>query len=407
MSYRKLKGTNLFTGREMLDDAVLIIDGDGVVQDILPQKEAGEGIEVFEGIISPGFVNCHCHLELSNMKGLIPEKTGLVNFLLSVVKKRGGSLESNRQAIADAEMEMRKNGIIAVGDICNTVETLPQKLLGNLYYHNFIETIGFVEATANQRFESSYAVFKQFAEQYGLPIESNSIVPHAPYSVSKKLFEMIANFPGNHLLSIHNQEIEAENDFLQYGKGDFLRLYQEMGLDISFFKPTGKRTLESYLPYFYKNQSLILVHNVATGEEDFASMAVGGSQMAGEKSAIGQRSSANLFFCLCPNANKYISGDLPDINLLIEKDCNIVVGTDSLASNKQLDILAELKTIQQHFPHIPTATLLQWATLNGACALQLESITGSFEPGKQPGIVLIEHIDNGKLSPQSKSSSIL
>jgi len=81
------------------------------------------------------------------------------------------------------------------------------------------------------------------------------------------------------------------------------------------------------------------------------------------------------------------------------------------STSKQLDLsrilLEELKTIQHHFPHVPTTTLLQWATLNGAYALQLESITGSFEPGKQPGIVLIEHISNGKLSPQSKSSSIL
>ena len=396
MAYRKLKAGNLFNGTEMLEgDFVLVADEEGVIMDILPASEVGDGIENFEGILTPGFVNCHCHLELSHMKGLIPSKTGLVDFLLSVVKRRALGEDIVQQAIADAEQEMLDNGIVAVGDICNTADTISQKQLGNLYYHNFIETIGFIEASAQQRFDSSLSVLKQFAQLYSLPIESNSIVPHAPYSVSNKLFGLIANFPGNHVISIHNQETAAENEFFESGTGDFFRLYKEMGLDISSFIAPKKRSLANYLPHFYHNQTMLLVHNVATNNADLDWL------------RENHPSPQNIFFCLCPNANEYISGKMPDIDLLIEKKCKMVVGTDSLASNQQLNILEELKTIQVNFPHIPSSTLLQWATKNGAEALQLESILGSFEKGKQPGVLLIENLTDGKLNPASVSRRLL
>jgi cytosine/adenosine deaminase-related metal-dependent hydrolase len=303
-----------------------------------------------------------------------------------------GSPEHIRRAIAEAEEAMLHNGIIAVGDICNTADTLPQKSQGHLYYHNFIETMGFVPQTAADRFARSYAVFEKFAGAYPLPIEANSIVPHAPYSVSSRLFDLIVNFPGNHILTIHNQESEAENEFYLTGKGDFLRLYQTMGLDVSFFAGTGKRSLESYLPHFYPNQSLILVHNVATREEDLL---------------FAMKGPADLFFCLCPNANLYISGQLPDVDLLIEHDCPVVIGTDSLASNHQLSILEEIKTLQNAFPHLLTETLLQWATYNGAAALQLDSLLGSFTPGKQPGVVLIENMQGGRLGDTASVRRLL
>ncbi len=206
------------------------------------------------------------------MKGMLPEGTGMVDFLLAVVRGRGTGAENDvsviRDAIAAAEESMLHNGIVAVGDICNTHHTIRQKAEGRLYYHNFIETMGFIEQTAPLRYADAVKIFQEFAEAYTLPIEANSLAPHAPYSVSPRLFELIANFPGNRLLTIHNQESEAENLFCRTGQGDFLRLYQALGLDTSFFTGTGKRSLAGYLPHFYRNQSLLLVHNVDTREED-------------------------------------------------------------------------------------------------------------------------------------------
>jgi aminodeoxyfutalosine deaminase len=98
---------------------------------------------------------------------------------------------------------------------------------------------------------------------------------------------------------------------------------------------------------------------------------------------------------------------LPDVDLLIKHNCAIVIGTDSLASNHQLNILEELKTLQQNFPHLETKDLLQWATINGAQALQLDTLAGSFEPGKRPGIVLIENTEEKKITTNSTCKRIL
>lgn len=93
--------------------------------------------------------------------------------------------------------------------------------------------------------------------------------------------------------------------------------------------------------------------------------------------------------------------------MLMQNDVNIVLGTDSLASNDQLSILEEMKTLQKNFPGIELATLLKWATINGAQALQMDETLGSFEKGKQPGIVLIEALDQLLLTAESSSRRIL
>ena len=399
MTYRKFKADYLFIGDELTkDDSVLVTTEDGIVQDLIPAADAGEGVEYYPGLLSPGFINCHCHLELSHMKGVLPEKTGLVDFLTAVIRRRG-SAPDGADHIVRAEQEMLAGGIVAVGDICNTADTLSLKTEGRLYYHNFIETMGFIEQSAADRFAHSLGVFKTFAEAYSLPIEANSIVPHAPYSVSPALFRLVAGFPGNHILTIHNQETAAENEFYLSGEGDFLRLYRQMGLDVSFFRGTGKRSLASYLPYFYRNQSLILVHNVSTSEEDLLAA-------SGGPAGLGA-GGPNLYFCLCPNANEYISGQLPDVEMLVRNGCTIVMGTDSLASNHQLSILAEIKTLERAFPQLGVSSLLRWATHNGARALQLDGVLGSFAPGKQPGVVLIENLDGERLGERATARRLL
>ena len=151
--YRKFKADHLFTGTEMLSsNNVLITNEKGKVEKIIDEKDAGEGVEIFKGIISPGFINAHCHLELSHMKGLIPEKTGLVDFVFKVVTQRHFAEKEILDAIEKAEQEMLNNGIVAVGDICNNDLTLHQKEKQNLYYYNFIETSGWLPGLAQQRF---------------------------------------------------------------------------------------------------------------------------------------------------------------------------------------------------------------------------------------------------------------
>src|SRR6195952_642565 len=104
MGYRKFSADHIFTGQELLDTGlVLITDEKGVINEIVPFDNAGDDVETFKGIISPGFINCHCHLELSHMKGMIPEGKGMIPFLLTVMSTRNADEQFILQSIFEAE----------------------------------------------------------------------------------------------------------------------------------------------------------------------------------------------------------------------------------------------------------------------------------------------------------------
>ena len=375
MAFQKIQGTRIFDGYRFQDTTnVLVLDEQGTVVEMVPASEAGSDVRQVAGIISPGFINCHCHLELSHMKGKIAEGTGLVGFVSQVMQQRFFAEEVIVAAIEEAENELLQHGVVAVGDICNTAHTLDQKKKGRIYYHNFIELSGTNPAVANQRFQTGLEVFNRFAKEYSIPVESNSLVPHAPYSVSKPLWSLIQSFPGNHLLTMHNQETPAEDELFRQGTGAFLDLYRAIGFDPALFQPTGTSSLASVAGNFLNNQSVILVHNVCTTASDMQ---------------VAATASANFTWCLCPNANQYISQQLPDMTLFENMDEGVVLGTDSLASNHQLSILSEILTLRAQYQHLSLERLLRWATSNGAKALQLDSLLGSFEPGKKPGVLLL------------------
>lgn len=392
MHYRKFKADYLFTGENILgNNKVLITDIDGKIINITDITEAGGDIETFNGIISPGFINAHCHLELSHLKSLIPEKTGLIEFVFKVVSERHFAEDDILAAIEKAENEMWQNGIIAVGDICNNSLSTAQKIKGNLNYYNFIETSGWHPQVADIRFEKSKNIFDVFTEKR----LKASIVPHAPYSVSENLWEEIIPFFKEKTVTIHNQESAGEDLFFLEGEGDFAGMYKMMNIDNSFYKAKKIRSIESYFEKFSSAASVILVHNTFTKQEDI--------------DFIKKHKSKNqlISFCLCPNANLYIENTLPPVDLFLKNNVNIILGTDSLASNHQLNILEEIKTIFNFFPEIKTETLLQWATLNGAKALQMEDKLGSFEKEKKPGVVLIENVKGEKITTDSKIRKLI
>src|SRR5258706_9356454 len=124
MGLKKFKAAKLFDGYHFLeDDKVLVTDKEGVIEDIISVNDAGDDVQSFDGILTPGLVNCHCHLELSHLKNVIPPHTGLIGFLCSVVTKRDFAPEIIQQEIIKAEEEMYDSGIVAVGDIGNTADT--------------------------------------------------------------------------------------------------------------------------------------------------------------------------------------------------------------------------------------------------------------------------------------------
>lgn len=397
MPYEKYKADFLFTGYEMLNhEHVLITDTKGTVIEIIDGANAGDDVQTFEGILTPSFINCHCHLELSHMKGLIDEQTGLVDFVFNVVTQRHFPEEEILDAIAKAETEMINNGIVAVGDICNNTLTLSQKQKGNLYYYNFIEVSGWLPTLAQQRFERSKTYYDAFNEVRNSKYEmQTAFAPHAPYSVSNELWQLIQPDFQNKTTTIHNQETAFEDAFFKTGKGDFERMYRMMNIDNSFFAPTGKSSIQSVLHQLKEAAKVLLVHNTFINEDDIEQI-----------NFYSKKQQQQFFYCLCVNANNYIENASPPVAMLRHLNCNITLGTDSLASNWGLSILDEIKAIRKHFPTVTTLELLQWATINGAKALSLNDKLGSFESGKKPGIVLIEHATHGNITPISTPRTV-
>jgi cytosine/adenosine deaminase-related metal-dependent hydrolase len=388
--YQKFQATQLFTGTELLQDQlVLITKQDGTVEGIVGLEDAGDDIQSFEGVLSPGFINAHCHLELSHMKGMIPTETGLGEFVKQIVGLRKVPEAQIQEAIVNAEAEMIANGIVAVGDISNTTDTLAQKEKNNLAYYNFVEIYDLDPTLAPDKMIAGLAVQKQFTDS-GL---TASLIPHAPYSVTFALWKLLAKHFGTHTITMHNQETPAENEFFETKTGSFLSMYERTKISLDFFHATGLSSLQSVLPFFKNASTSILVHNSFTTAADINAI---------------DKEMPNTFWCLCPNANQYIEKTMPPIELLQKHSAKIIVGTDSLASNWSLNILDELKTIQKYNPSIPLAEMLTWATLNGALALQMDKRLGSFETGKKPGVVLIEGVNEyGSLTAHTSSRRII
>jgi cytosine/adenosine deaminase-related metal-dependent hydrolase len=388
--YQKFQASQLFTGSQLLDgtDQVLITKADGTVEGIVPLAEAGEDIQIMEGVMSPGFVNAHCHLELSHMKGMIPPHTGLQEFVKQIVALRQVEPEAIQEAIVTAEAEMMANGIVAVGDISNTLDTLEQKAKHHLAYYSFVELYDLDPIRAHDKIIAGIEIQKQFQEN----CVRASLVPHAPYSVSPRLWTLLSEHFESHTISMHNQETPAENEFFRTKSGSFLGMYERTKVNLDFFEATGLSSLQSVLPVLKNATTSILVHNSFTNADDIQAV---------------HDAMNNTFWCLCPNANQYIEQTMPPIELLRSEKAKIVIGTDSYASNWSLSVLDELKTIQKHNPTIPVSEMLQWATLNGARALQMDKHLGSFEKGKKPGIVLLKGVDELNSLRNASSQRIL
>ena len=223
---------------------------------------------------------------------------------------------------------------------------------------------------------------------------SQAIVDQVSRRVEFKLIDakVERKLSNSDVIEIKNwSECDDENELFLSGNGNFLKLFNAILQDDSFFRASGKNSLQTYLPKLDQQEQLILVHNTVSTDEDIR---------------LAHSLKKELYWCLCPNANRYIENKLPDIPMMMKNDCTMVLGTDSLASNHELSILAEIQTIQHYFPLIPLEEMLRWATSNGANALGMQHTLGSFEKGKKPGMVQVENVVSRDRLPENLGISL-
>jgi cytosine/adenosine deaminase-related metal-dependent hydrolase len=359
----------------VLENKILEYKTDGTIAALHDSNSIPEDlVERYRGALVPGFINTHCHLELSHMKGLVETGTSLLPFLKKVVQFRDFPQEVIEQAIRDGDWEMYNNGIVAVGDISNKADTALVKSDSPMDYYTFVEMFDFMQdALTESTIENYSSVFNKQSNQGN---NKKSIVPHAPYTVSRALFSYInKNNEPSATVSIHNQETPEENAFFVSKAGGFIPFYESFGFTLDQFAATGSRSIHYTLENMNPEHKTIFVHNTTCIDLDIDA---------------AHTWSKKVYWASCPNANLYIENRLPNYQLFLDKDARVTLGTDSLTSNWQLNIASEMLSIQKYASYVPLSRLTQWACLNGAEALGYEDRLGSFQTGKKPGINLIQ-----------------
>lgn len=354
-------------------------DQEGRVLEIQQDSTPAE-YDIRTEVLAPGFVNAHCHLELSNLKGQVEEDArGMAYFIGKMLELRR-SLHPLPDDISlqEADLSMQMEGVVAVGDISNSTASLPVKAKSSIRYHTFIEVMGHSGDRAIPIWDAGNEMREEFTRALGPG--SASITPHALYSVSRELMNTICSrHPYNQPLSIHMQESIDELEYCRDKSGALAALFSKMNVPDSGFIPYGNESpllkMLTEIPSAVRVQT---VHNTFTSRDEI------------RKALELDRS---LFWCLCPSANLYITGRLPDVSFLMESGATITVGTDSLASNDRLSMVKELSILQEYHPRLQTDVLLRWASLHGAQFLGLENEIGTVEPGKKPGLVVLENMD--------------
>ena len=359
-----------------LKRAVITAEDDGTivkVEESRGELKETQSVEFYNGIIVPGFVNCHCHLELSHLKGAISEGRGLSDFLMGIRTLRNYDQKEIITAAKKVDDDLFREGVSLCADICNTPVTFDIKKGSRIRYINLGEVFGIDPDKAGKRMEEVIQLARA-AKDAGLKLYP---VPHSAYSVSLPLFRMLREkSAGNRVTSIHFMESESEAILLKNHSGPMRRSYEDSGLlPASLQMP--KNHVTAIIDEVTPSGNLILVHNTYADRNTVSEV----------------KKRGDTYWCLCPGSNLYIENKLPAVEMLLEEDCKIVIGTDSLSSNKKLSILREMKILQEHFPSVTLEELIRWATINGAEALDESHTFGTLEPGKKPGLLLIQDLD--------------
>ncbi|MEP7324223.1 MAG: amidohydrolase family protein, partial [Saprospiraceae bacterium] len=256
-------------------------------------------------------------------------------------------------------------------------------------YHTFVEAFDLMQVNkAQEEIDRAIQVYNQILGTSG---HKKAIVPHATYSVSDKLFGLIRSLNQMDVTtSIHHQETDAENEFISTRTGLLVNFFQGFGLDLDQYIPTNLLASSVPVKYMSFDQKTLLVHNTMSTPSDIERI---------------EAWNKNVYWVTCPNANLFIENRLPHYQYWLDKGSKLCLGTDSLASNWQLSILEEMKTIQKYQSYVPFNELIKWATINGAVSLGFDKDLGSIEPGKTPGLVHIDHFDFNEFTFSSNSRS--
>ncbi len=367
-------------------------EADGTVVGVgacAPEEEVGEGALV------PGFVNAHCHVELSHLHGKFRKGTGMAGFIDQINELRDWAGREVKIGLTKKWMDkMWSDGVSAMADISNDDSSFDVKKDHPMYTRTFLEVFG-SEPEMCGDVMNDVSELKKIADSCGIDAAPT---PHSCYTMSPQLLSASAAAGlESGFLSYHSQESMEEEELIMKGEGAMYENRKRSGMS------TPPVTGESSLKYFLERLSgakpapydehILLVHNVCLEQDDVDAL---------------KRVMRNPYFAICPLSNIFIHNALPPIDLMRRNGLAIALGTDSLSSNDDLDMVKEMVCLHENFPEVPMEELLEWACLNGAKFLKKDDVLGSLTVGKRPGVVRVSGIGaDGFVTAESKSERII
>lgn len=393
MSVKRIAASYVYTlDAEPIRNGYVEYDDHGTVISV---GRCEEGEEVLPGAIVPGFVNAHCHVELSHLHGKFRKGTGMAGFIDQINELRDWAGREVKVELTRKWMDkMWNDGVSAMADISNDDSSFEVKQAHPMYTRTFLEVFG-SEPEMCEGVMADVTSLNEVASSYGLDAAPT---PHSCYTMSPQLLSASAAAGlKSGFLSYHSQESQEEEDLLISGSGAMYENRKRSGMSTP--PVTGESSLKYFLdrlkaaaPVPYE-ENILLVHNVCLKQDDIDAV---------------NKTMKNPYFAICPLSNIFIHNALPPVDLMRANGLKIALGTDSLSSNDDLDMVKELSCLHESFPEVPMNEMLVWACLNGASFLGKADELGSLTPGKRPGIVLVKDIDeNGYVTAASRSERII
>ena len=362
---------------------------------IVAAGQCAEDEAVSPGALVPGFVNAHCHIELSHLHKKFRKGTGMAGFIDQINELRDwAGRETKAQLTKEWMDKMWEDGVAAMADISNDDSSFDIKAHHQLYTRTFLEVFG-SEPEMCEGVMNDVNQLQIIADAAGIDAAPT---PHSCYTMSPQLLSAsAARGLESGYLSYHSQESQEEEDLLMSGSGAMYENRKRSGMSTP--PVTGESSLKYFLdrlaavkpaPY---DEHILLVHNVCLQQSDIDAL---------------KKVMKHPYFAICPLSNIFIHNSLPPIGLMRDNGLDIALGTDSLSSNDDLDMMKELVCLRANFPEVPMQELFTWACLNGARFLGKEAELGSLTPGKRPGIVRVSDIDaEGFITACSRSKRIV
>ena len=342
--------------------------------------ENPESEEILDGALVPGFVNAHCHVELSHLFGKFYKGSGMAGFIDQINALRDWAGRDVKARLVQEWMDkMWNDGVTAMADISNDDASFDVKASHKMYTRTFLEVFG-SEPQMCEDVMNDVTELNRIADSKGIDAAPT---PHSCYTMSPQLLSASAAAGlEKGYISYHSQESQEEEDLLLTGTGAMYENRIRNGMS------TPPVTGESSLKYFIQRladaapapygQHILLVHNVCLQQDDInAAKAV----------------MKNVYWAVCPLSNIFIHNALPPIPLMRENGLAIAIGTDSLSSNDDLSVIKEIACLHENFPEVPMGEIFTWACLNGARFLSKEDVFGTLTAGKKPGVVLVKGLD--------------